>query len=298
LLHEATHSFMMTELGGCGPAWFMEGMAELLGTHTWDAGANQALGGPAGELTLGVTPASRDDVPYWGRITRVRKATTPRSIAAVMKVDNRTPLPVEGYAWVWALAKFLDAHPRYRDRFRELHEHVLDGDFNGRFREAFDDDAATLAAEWRLFVSTLEYGHDLEREAIDFRPSRPLDAQKVTVTVRADRGWQPTGVTVKQGARLRFAPAGRFTVSREPDGTPWPCEANGVTLRYHAGRPLGLLLAAIGPRGLTSPVAIGGGDELVTETAGPLLLRLNDSPAELQENDGEVRVTISLAPEN
>ena len=51
LLHEATHSFMMTELGGCGPAWFMEGMAELLGTHTWD--------GETGDLALGVMPASR-----------------------------------------------------------------------------------------------------------------------------------------------------------------------------------------------------------------------------------------------
>ena len=35
LLHEGTHGFMNTILGGCGPPWYMEGMAELLGTHRW-----------------------------------------------------------------------------------------------------------------------------------------------------------------------------------------------------------------------------------------------------------------------
>ena len=33
LLHEGTHGFMNTLLGGCGPPWYMEGMAELLATH-------------------------------------------------------------------------------------------------------------------------------------------------------------------------------------------------------------------------------------------------------------------------
>ena len=33
LLHEGTHGFMNTVLGGCGPPWYMEGMAELLATH-------------------------------------------------------------------------------------------------------------------------------------------------------------------------------------------------------------------------------------------------------------------------
>ena len=33
LLHEGTHAFMAKFLGGCGPGWYMEGTAELFGTH-------------------------------------------------------------------------------------------------------------------------------------------------------------------------------------------------------------------------------------------------------------------------
>ena len=33
LLHEGTHAFMYTLLGGVGPPWYAEGMAELLATH-------------------------------------------------------------------------------------------------------------------------------------------------------------------------------------------------------------------------------------------------------------------------
>ena len=36
LLHEGTHVFMASFLGGCGPGWYMEGIAELFGTHRLD----------------------------------------------------------------------------------------------------------------------------------------------------------------------------------------------------------------------------------------------------------------------
>ena len=37
-----------------------------------------------------------------------------------MQLDNRKQMGNEAYAWCWAAAKFLDSHPRYRDRFRGL----------------------------------------------------------------------------------------------------------------------------------------------------------------------------------
>ena len=42
LLHEGTHGFMNTVLGGCGPPWYMEGMAEYLATHRWQRRAAHA----------------------------------------------------------------------------------------------------------------------------------------------------------------------------------------------------------------------------------------------------------------
>ena len=48
MIHEGVHCFMVAQFGGCGAPWYMEGCAELLGTHRLDAD---------GRLTIGVIPA-------------------------------------------------------------------------------------------------------------------------------------------------------------------------------------------------------------------------------------------------
>ena len=110
-LHEGTHGFMNTLLGGCGPAWYMEGLAELLGTHRWHEG----------RLTLGYMPANRDEVPYWGRSKLVKDAAEAgraRPLKEVVELALTSTNQVEGYAWSWAAATLLDHHPRYQKRFR------------------------------------------------------------------------------------------------------------------------------------------------------------------------------------
>ena len=295
LLHEVTHGFMSTLLGGCGPGWYMEGVAEMLGTHDWKA--------ESGVLKLGVMPASREAMPMWGRIKAVRGAVVDKralSVPSIMQIDNRQILGDESYAWVWALSKWLDTHPRYRERFRALPSHVLRDDFNDLLREAYRDDWDKLQLEWRYFISTLDYGYDIEREALSFGATRALPASGAEVSVAADRGWQSTGYPVEAGRTYDLTADGRFVIGREPNGTPWPCEANGVTLEYHAGQPLGMLLAAIDPGGDSSerlaafiaPIPVGSRMRLVAPQSGVLWLRLNDSPSRLRENEGEVRVTI------
>ena len=296
LLHEVTHSLMSTLLGGCGPGWYMEGVAEMLGTHDWDAAG--------GALKLGVMPASREAMPMWGRIKAVRDAVTDNralGVPSVMQIDNRQILGDESYAWVWALAKWLDTHPRYRERFRALPSHVLRDDFNALLRKGFADDWDDLQLEWRYFIATLDYGYDIEREAFSFAAPRALPPSGAEVAVPADRGWQSTGYSVEAGQTYELTADGRFVIGREPDGTPWPCEANGVTLEYHASRPLGMLLAAIDPGGGSSerlaafiaPIPVGSRARLVASRSGVLWMRVNDSPARLRENEGEVRVRIA-----
>jgi hypothetical protein len=296
LLHEVTHSFMSTLLGGCGPGWYMEGIAEMLGTHDWDDAT--------GKLQLNVMPTDRESVPMWGRIKAVRDAhAADRALAvpAVMQIDNREVLADQSYAWVWALAKWLDAHPRYRDRFRKLKDHVLRDDFNGLFRAAYADDWDDLQLEWQQFVATIDYGYDIERAALSFVAERPLPTSGAEVAVAAVRGWQSTGYRVEAGRTYELKADGRFVIGREPDGTPWPCEANGITLEYHAGRPLGILLAAIDPGGdsrdraasFAKPIVVGTQTILMASQSGVLWLCVNDSPARLAENEGEVRVRVA-----
>ncbi len=296
LLHEATHSFMSTLLGSCGPGWYMEGMAELCGTHAWDPRSR--------ELRLGVMPKSREAAPHWGRVALIRKAIDEGralSIDAVMKIDNRVVLPSESYAWVWALSAFLDRHPAYRDRFRQAPGWVLSENFNRRYRAMYARDRTQLDQEWRLFIESLDYGHDLAREAIDFNPGQPPAAGgSQRLTIQSNRGWQSTGVAVTAGQPVHISAKGRYIIAHDPSGAPWPCEPNGVTLDYHAGRPLGELLATVdaGDGAFTDWRPIGLAADYPPPATGTLYLRVNDAPNALADNEGTLDVRVQAAKQN
>jgi hypothetical protein len=297
LLHEGTHAFMATLLGGCGPGWYMEGTAELLATHRLDE--------PAGKLTLGIMPRSREEVPMLGRIKLIRDAVAADRVIdfpAAMRIDNRKQLDNESYAWTWAAAKWLDTHPRYRDRFRNLKQHVLDANFNKLTERAYEDDWPELLAEWHAFIAMLDYGYDFQRSTIDFQHGRPLGTTGERVTIAADRGWQSAGVLLEEGKTYELTASGRFQIASEQiQGAlqPWPCEPGGITLEYHDGRPLGMLLGAVANvRGnaaadFAKPIALGLRCELKPAHAGTLYLRVNDSAARLADNRGSLDVTIA-----
>ncbi|NJM35663.1 MAG: hypothetical protein HC850_14280 [Rhodomicrobium sp.] len=104
---------MLSFLGAAGPGWYMEGMAELLGTHRWK---NR-------QLELRAFPANKESVPMWGRIKIIREAVAEGKsllLGEVMAISNREALSVDAYAWCWALTKFLDSHPRFAEKFHKL----------------------------------------------------------------------------------------------------------------------------------------------------------------------------------
>jgi len=292
LLHEGTHAFSNAMLGSCGPPWYKEGTAELLGTHALEKE----------RLTLKLFPADADDVPGWGRVRLIQDAVAAGRRLAVDEVlafDDRAHEEVEPYAWCWALASFLDGHPRYRERFRQLAAQVGAQDFNQIFHRQFAEDWAPLNEEWQLYVAGLEYGYDHKREAIDFRPGRPLARTGTTVKVVADRGWQSTGITLDAGRQYHLQATGKYQVVGEPQ--PWLSTPAGVTIRYWKGKPLGALLAAVlpdrtvsgGESGFLHPLVVGGRADITPAATGTLYLRVNDSPAELSDNAGTVEVRIT-----
>ena len=310
LLHEGTHAFMVRFLGGCGPGWYMEGTAELMATHRLDS---------VGKPVLRSMPRNRKEVPMLGRIKLVRDAFVDGralGLPAVMRIDNRKQLGNEAYAWCWAACKFLDSHPRYAARFRELQGHVLDREFNEVFRSEYAADWPNVLAEWDAFVATLDHGYDFERMAIDFRPGQPLRGRESKSTIVADRGWQSLGVELEAGRTYRITASGRYQIAEEKTGsgtTPWPCEPGGVTLEYHDGRPLGMLLGAIvTPVGSNSkeaaavpplatqssfaaPVSIGLGCTIKPAATGTLYVRVNDRAAHLDDNRGTLTVLVKTA---
>jgi hypothetical protein len=301
LLHEGTHLFMAAFLGGCGPGWYMEGTAELMATHRLDE--------RTGRLALRIMPQRRSEVPMLGRIKLIRDAVAAgRTMAfpAVMQVDNRQQLGNEAYAWTWAAAKFLDAHPRYSARFRALKTQVLSPAFNALVRDKYEADWGDLSIEWEAFIATLDHGYDFERMVIDFTRGQPLGGRAKTATVQAERGWQSSGVWLEAGNSYRITARGRYEIaSEQKDGAlqPWPCEPGGVTIEYHDGRPLGMLLGAVvgeespasAQARFVAPIEIGLQTTIEPDTNGTLYLRVNDSASRLHDNRGMLSVTIEEA---
>lgn len=290
LLHEGTHAFMQTQLGGCGPGWHMEGLAELLATHQWTNG----------RLRLSVIPLTREAVPMWGRIKLIRdahRAGQAWPLEAVLAVDNSRALAVDSYAWTWALAALLDGHPQFRDRFRKLQEQVNAPNFNERFRRAFADDWPDLLAEWQAYVAQLDYGYDVKRMAMQHEAPTEITEQPRTKKIAADRGWQSTGWRLRAGQTYRITAAGRYQIAS--DGGPWPCEPGGVTIEYFDGRPLGALLGALrsvegdaAVAAFAAPILLGLDATLTPTHDAILYARVNDSPAKLADNAGELNLTI------
>jgi hypothetical protein len=301
LLHEGTHAFMFAFLGACGPGWYMEGTAELLGTHRLDPKTDA--------LSLGIMPRNREEVPMLGRIKLIRDAAADHrtlSFPAVMHLDNTKQLGSEAYAWCWAATKFLDSNPHYRDRFRQLRAIVKEDNFNEIFRQRFAADWSDLNAEWTAYISTLDYGFDFGRMAINFKTGKPLLGGGQTITIRADRGWQASGVLLEAGKSYDISASGRYQIATErldASEKPWPCEPGGVTIEYRDGRPLGMLFGAIDSRdehassakpSFAEPTAVGLHAIVKPTATGTLYLRVNDSPAALDDNRGNL--TISIKP--
>jgi hypothetical protein len=291
VLHEGTHSFMFTVLGGCGPPWYMEGTAELLGTHRWKDG----------RLELNYIPANREESLMWGRVKIVQDdfaAHRAKTLKGVIQYGPTAHREVGPYGWCWAAALLLDHHPRYRGRFRELRKFVREADFSDRFLQSIGGDWDDLAEEWQVFVAELEYGVDIPRTAIQFTRGRPPLSGGAEATVAADRGWQSSGIALEAGMSYRLRAAGRYQVASQPKI--WWSEPNGVSIRYYRGRPLGMLLAAVhpdhpriaGPSPLLTPIPVGLGMTLVPKRSGTLMLRINHSNAELSGNAGSLRVVV------
>jgi hypothetical protein len=294
VLHEAVHCFMDSALGGRGPAWFAEGNAELLATHRRSDG----------DVRFGAMPQTKQEVERLGRIEMVQQAVAE---GRARTVDDVLALPYAvfdhdntAYAWSWALCALLDGHPRYRQRFRRLHDQVLQPNFNQHVRRVYSEDWNELREEFQLFAANLAYGYDLERCVVDFRAGRPLEAgRQLEVAVASDRGWCNSGVWLEAGGRYRLTPEGRFSIADEP--RVWHSEAGGLSYRYVQHRPIGRLLACIrsqgaerqgGPSDMLDVLDVGLGTTLAPEKSGTLYLRINDDWGQLADNRGELRVRV------
>lgn len=300
MIHEATHCFMYALRDLRFSVWYMEGMADYFGTHWRDE---------KGVTHFGVMPPDPRDFRGFARIDFVQryvKAGKPWSIRRVRQLvaDDTGHKEPYAYAWSWALCKFLDGHPKYRKRFRELGGVLTSLRFQYEMGQFLKSHAPHIDTEWALFIRGLDYGYDLERAAIDFAAGRPLTTANPVKSfdLATNRGWQSSKVRLEKGKTYRVTATGKFIIAEKPK--PWVCEPQGVSIRYTDGKPLGMVVGMIVPEKPSADAAsaeappvipIGRGRTFTAAETGTLYVRVNDFWSQLENNTGELKVRVETA---
>jgi len=284
LFHEATHCFMTIMPDISLPKWYLEGMAELLGTHRLN---------PDESIQFRILPEDKEQYAGWGRIKTIQEEIAAgrfKTISQIRAIRRIDPVDeVRDYAWSWALCYFLDAHPRYQQRFRSLRDHWRSGAFSDEFDQLFADDMSQLNTEWLLFVTSIMEGFDLPHAAMEFNPT----GTDSMTTISAEKGWQATGWSITQGETYHFSATGEVSLATDPK--PWVSQPNGITLEYFEGKPIGRLVGIVSEPSIdTMPQVIDLGVEKTwtATNSGTLYLRINDAWNSLENNSGSYQVEV------
>ena len=112
----------------------------------------------------------------------------------------------------------------------------------------------------------------------------------------AAKGWQVTGIRVRQNERWRFSAEGEIELASTT--RPWISQPDGISFDYFNGMPLGKLTAWIcpdvptadWPQGPLEIVPVGSSRELTIPYEGRVCFRVNDRWDSLRDNRGGFRV--------
>jgi hypothetical protein len=299
-LHEATHWIMYRRLGGAGSPWFMEGMADMYGTHLWSDG----------KLTLGVIPREPKQVPHWGRFKRLQEmieiGNTP-SLEQILNYGNESQDRMDRYVWSWAACVFFNHHPEYRQDLLLASQPPLDYSLSlsVRLRESLADRWPRVVADWNGFLTDFDFGFDPAQSMpqVGLIPMRVLDDtnRSFELEIDASQGWQSSGVQVSAGQEISVKAEGSFLVAQFSNGKAWRAEAQGITLRYFRHQPMGRLVAAIAPidrepsTRIWEMQSIGRGETVRASQDGVLMLKINEPAGDLLDNQGSLRVQVRSA---
>ena len=312
LLHEGVHAFTLTLRSLATPPWYTEGIAECLATHRLDDdNTNHDPKGKTVRFVSTPLPLRAADVEQLGRIEKIlalRAAGECPGLGDIFATPGANHRDLSAYAGSWAAVAMLSRHPRHALAFAAAERGPLDANFNRRLMETTGWDGDQAERDFDAFTDEIDYGYDFTRCGIDwtFASGRPLDSRQ-TISVAADRGWQNSGWSLRKGARYSLRTTGRCMIGAliGPAAEPplrLETEADGISLRWYRGRPLGRLLVAQwvenpddGGRPRFVVVAEGGRREFTAATDGTVFCKLNDPPGELADNDGQL--TVEIEPE-
>lgn len=265
--HEAVHAYCGQTFGRTGPQWYAEGMAEL--GNYWVEGKKGVNAHP-------------------GAIAFLQKYP-PKSVGELISLKQTTGGTWQDYAKWWSLCHFLESNNNYNGLFRELGPLLLLGKSNQGFDQTFGGMADQLSFEYFFFMDHIKPGYRCDLTTWDWRRKfRPLHSTKTQISaqLQADRGWQPSGVTVKKGKTYEYAATGTWSTAKGKKAVSADGDDEG------AGRLMGVLLMSEYKLGKEFELGAKGG--FTAEADGDLYLRCRDKWEELGDNTGRMSLKFSL----
>ena len=171
-------------------------MAEYFGTHRHRED---------GTIEFGVMPEKQSNYHGFGRVEMIQQEVNE---GRALRLDGVTTLGTiefsksrsTPYAWSWAICLFLDSHPRYQKRFRELGNHLVGDGFQVLANQSFAQDKALLSAEWDWFSTNLDYGWQIPQNAFQLHTGEASMLRTTqSIQVESRLGWQSTGLRIPAG---------------------------------------------------------------------------------------------------
>ncbi len=269
--HESVHAYCWQTFGRYGPVWYREGMAEL--GQYWKEG----------EKAVNIEPHT----------LRYLQESPPLAIGEMISQERHTG-NWKDYAWRWALCHLLEKNPNYSSQFRPLGLGLLLGK-PVSFEQVFGPVARNIEFEYLFFLKHMDNGYRVDLCAWDweakFRPLRN-SSRAIKTTVRAERGWQPSGMTVLSGIEYEYVSTGRWkteNVSGVKSLDSKSLDADGG--EDGTGRLMGVVMQDFK---LGKPFKLGTHGSFTLPSGGDLYLRCKDRWNELADNSGQIKFKVKV----
>lgn len=326
-LHEFVHCYMTCESDALGvpPPWYLEGMAELFGTHSvvvdgandeviglTEAGFKKASPGSGIKATFAVMPAAAEGFEGWGRIRAFRETFAAADHQQLVELQVPTfnevvpkfvavfESPFQ-YSSSWAVCWFLKHHPDAVDVMPALAKQSTYSGFVAEWERQRNEFGNRLAVDWLLFSEQLDFGFDPDRcfpvHGSFESSSSDLPSSSKSVRLLAQQGWQDTGVVVRSGFTVELQCEGHCVVNETTE--PWESSPDGISIEYYRGHRLGQVVAVLvsaNGKQITDRIPIGSAAQYTAGFDGRIWLQVNDASNARSNNRGNYQVQLEWSP--
>jgi hypothetical protein len=290
--HEAVHAYCGQTFGATGPVWYSEGMAEM--GQYWRK--------------------NEKSVQIHDQVLEYLRTSPPKSMDEIVNAEEFTGDSWQNYAWRWALCHLLANNVNYADRFRPLGMALLKKEPTS-FEAVYGDLAHEIEFEYQFFLQHLEQGFraDLCSWDWDRKFRLPKGSTTIAAKIKADHGWQPSGVMVTSGASYQYKATGTWQTAKNGPQLTADATERDAPKRYvaddvaddvaektngaggdGAGRLMAVILAGDEEENyqLGEPFELGSSGVFTATSDGKLYLRCRNRWGELADNKGTVTVKI------